>query len=311
MTEHPSMHYHIAAFYHFAEFSDYKDWLPRLEELCEAQQLIGTILLAHEGVNGTVAGSREGLEHLLSMLRADTRFSGIQVKWSETDDKPFLRMKVRLKKEIVSMGVDGVKPHEKTGVLVSPTEWNELIDDPDIVLIDTRNHYEVDVGTFKNAINPHADSFREFPQYVEDNFEDAKDRKVAMFCTGGIRCEKASAYMLEQGFKEVYQLHGGILEYLNQVQPEDSLWEGECFVFDRRVTVNNQLEPGSYIQCHACRRPVTAEEAASEHYEKGVSCPHCINETDEARRTAFRERQRQVELSKRRGEQHLGPHDEP
>ncbi|MFK8032137.1 MAG: rhodanese-related sulfurtransferase [Gammaproteobacteria bacterium] len=299
--------YHIAAFYHFADLSEFADWQTPLEELCEQHGLIGTILLASEGVNGTVAGSQEGLEALLAHLRSDPRFAPLQAKWSKTSNKPFLRMKIRLKKEIVSLGVAGVKPHELTGHQVPAAEWNELISDPDVLVIDTRNQYEVDVGTFENAVSPHSDSFREFPKYVADHLDPEKNRKVAMFCTGGIRCEKASAYMLEQGFEEVYQLEGGILKYLEDTKETDSMWQGECFVFDRRVTVDGALNEGSFIQCHACRRPLTAADTETSDYEKGVSCPHCIAETSEERRAAFRERQRQVELSKRRGGQHIGP----
>ena len=299
--------YHLAAFYHFADLPEFADWQAPLEALCRRHGLIGTILLAHEGVNGTVAGSREGLEALLAHLRSDARFAPLQAKWSETSDKPFLRMKVRLKKEIVSLGVEGVKPHEKTGRQVPADEWNELIRDPDVVVIDTRNDYEVEVGTFEHAINPQTDSFREFPDYVEQHLDPAKTPKIAMFCTGGIRCEKASAYMLERGFNEVYQLQGGILQYLEDTSEQDSLWQGECFVFDRRVTVDSELNQGHYVQCHACRRPLTHEDTESDSYEKGVSCPHCIGHTSEERRASFRERQRQVELSKQRGGQHIGP----
>ncbi len=299
--------YHIAAFYHFADLPEYVDWQSPLERLCAQHNLIGTILLAHEGVNGTVAGSREGLEALLAHLRSDARFAPLKAKWSKTSSKPFLRMKIRLKKEIVSLGVEGVKPHVRTGHQVPASEWNELISDPDVVVIDTRNQYEVEVGTFENAVSPHSDSFREFPEYVGKHLDPDKNRKVAMFCTGGIRCEKASAYMLEQGFEEVYQLEGGILQYLEDTESENSLWKGDCFVFDRRVTVDGELNQGKFVQCHACRRPLTQEETLSPHYEKGVSCSHCITETSEERRAAFRERQRQVELSKQRGGQHIGP----
>ncbi|MEM7082207.1 MAG: rhodanese-related sulfurtransferase [Pseudomonadota bacterium] len=299
--------YHIAAFYHFADLPDYREWQGPLEALCAREHLIGTILLAHEGVNGTVSGPKRGLDMLLAFLRRDARLTSLKAKWSQTDDKPFLRMKVRLKKEIVSMGVAGIKPHERTGKQVPAAQWNALIRDPDVLLIDTRNQYEIDVGTFAGAVSPHSDSFREFPDYVKDNLDPDKQRKVAMFCTGGIRCEKASAYLLEQGFEDVYQLEGGILQYLEDTEESDSLWRGECFVFDRRVTVDGALEPGSFVQCHACRRPLTQEETQNAHYEKGVSCLHCITETSEERRAAFRERQRQVELSKARGGQHIGP----
>lgn len=299
--------YHIAAFYHFADLPEFADWQAPLETLCRQHGLIGTILLASEGVNGTVAGTREGLEALLTHVRSDARFTLLRAKWSKTDEKPFLRMKIRLKKEIVSLGVQGVKPHEKTGRQVPASEWNELISDPDVVVIDTRNDYEVEVGTFERAVNPHTDSFREFPEYVEKHLDPARNPRVAMFCTGGIRCEKASAYMLAKGFKEVYQLQGGILQYLEDTPERDSLWKGECFVFDRRVTVDGELNQGHYVQCHACRRPLTRAETESGDYEKGVSCPHCIGETTEQRRASFRERQRQVELAKQRGAQHIGP----
>ncbi|NNF16805.1 MAG: rhodanese-related sulfurtransferase [Gammaproteobacteria bacterium] len=299
--------YSVAAFYQFADYPEYRQAQDILYDVCHKNQLIGTILLAPEGVNGTVAGSREGVENLLAHLRADARFAGMTAKWSQTDEVPFLRMKIRLKKEIVTLGDQGVQPHVATGQHVDPQRWNDLLDDPDVVLIDTRNHYEVDVGTFPNAIDPRTDSFRDFPAYVQENLADAKDKKIAMFCTGGIRCEKASAYMLEHGFENVYQLQGGILEYLEQVPAARSKWRGECFVFDRRVTVDQELHKGSYSQCHACRRPLTAADTKSSDYEKGVSCPHCINETDAQRRRSFRERQKQVELARRHGKQHIGP----
>ncbi|MEQ1837053.1 MAG: rhodanese-related sulfurtransferase, partial [Candidatus Nitrotoga sp.] len=239
----------VAALYKFAELVDYREMQPRLQDFCVAQKINGTILLAAEGINGTVAGSRAGIDALLAFLRADTRLADLEHKESFADTPPFDRMKVRLKKEIVTLGVAGVDPNKKVGTYVAPEDWNELIADPDVVLVDTRNAYEYDIGTFQGALNPHTTTFRQFPAYVKNNLDPAKHKKIAMFCTGGIRCEKASAYMLEQGFEEVYHLQGGILKYLETVPVEQSKWQGECFVFDQRIAVGQGLELGTHEQC--------------------------------------------------------------
>ncbi len=266
----------------------------------------GTLLLANEGINGTVAGSREAIDGLLAYLRQDQRLTNIGCKESYDDEQPFYRTKVKLKKEIVTMGVEGIDPKRVVGTYVKPQEWNALIADPEVLLVDTRNDYEVGIGTFKGALDPNTKTFREFPQYVKENLDPEKHKKIAMFCTGGIRCEKSTAYLKEQGFDEVYHLEGGILKYLEEVPEEDTLWEGECFVFDNRVTVNHKLEKGEFDQCHACRRPITEADKQSEHYLQGVSCHFCIDEYSDQQRDRFRQREHQMQLAKQRGEEHLG-----
>jgi len=267
---------------------------------------MGTLLLAEEGINGTVSGSREGIDNLLAYLKSDPRLADLSHKEAENEEQPFYRMKVRLKKEIVTLGAPGTDPNKMVGAYIKPKDWNDLINDPEVILVDTRNDYEVEVGTFKGAINPKTQTFREFKQYVEENLDKDKHKKVAMFCTGGIRCEKSTSYLLREGFEEVYHLEGGILQYFEDVPEEESTWEGECFVFDQRVTVNHALEKGSYDQCYACRYPITEEDKQSPKYEKGVSCPHCYDQMSNSQRVRFMERQKQIELAKRRGEAHIG-----
>lgn len=296
----------VAALYKFASMPDYKDLQQPLLDLCHRNGLKGTLLLAQEGINGTVAGSRAGIDALLQHLRSDPRLANLDHKESHAEEMPFYRMKVRLKKEIVTLGVPGIDPNKKVGTYVSPEEWNALISDPDVVVVDTRNSYEYEIGTFKGAVDPHTTTFREFPEFVSKNLDPAKHRKVAMFCTGGIRCEKASSYMLEQGFEEVYHLQGGILKYLEIVPADESLWEGECFVFDQRVAVKQGLELGEHVLCHACRHPVSPEERLSPQYQEGVSCPHCYASLSEEKRRSAAERQRQVELAEQRGDIHIG-----
>lgn len=296
----------VCALYKFAELNDYRDLRQPLLDLMLAKDVHGTLLLAREGINGTIAGSREGIDAIKEWLGQDERFGGIDYKESFVDIQPFKRTKVKLKKEIVTMGVEGIDPKRTVGTYVEPREWNDLISDPDVLLIDTRNQYEVEIGTFERAVNPATDSFREFPQYVKENLDPGKHRKVAMFCTGGIRCEKSTAFLKEQGFEEVYHLKGGILNYLESVPEESSLWRGECFVFDDRVTVNHQLERGQYDQCHACRRPITEDDKQRPEYERGVSCPQCIDTVTEEQRARFAERERQVRLARERGEAHVG-----
>lgn len=274
--------------------------------LCNKYGIKGTLLLAQEGLNGTVAGSREGIDALLQHLRSDRRLADIDHKESYAVTMPFYRMKVRLKKEIVTLGVPGIDPSKKVGTYVPPMKWNALITDPDVILVDTRNAYEYEIGTFKGALDPHTETFREFPEFVHNNLDPAKHKKVAMFCTGGIRCEKASAYMLEQGFAEVYHLQGGILKYLEEVPIEESLWEGECFVFDQRVAVKQGLELGDYTLCHACRHPVSPEDKLSPRYQEGISCSHCHETLSDEKRHSAAERQKQVELALQRGDMHIG-----
>jgi UPF0176 protein len=298
--------YIIAAMYKFVRLPDYESIQPKLLAFCREQKLKGTLLLAEEGINGTISGSRKGIDALFSYLKSDERLSDLEHKESLADELPFHRMKVKLKKEIVTMGQPNIKPIESQEVRVDPKDWNALISDPEVLLIDTRNDYEYQIGSFKNAVSPDTTNFREFPDYVKQQLDPKKNKKVAMFCTGGIRCEKACAYMLEQGFEEVYQLNGGILKYLEDVSADESLWEGECFVFDSRVSVDHQLAEGSYHQCFACRRPISDDEMQSKDYVEGVSCPRCINETTEEQRINFGERQKQVELAEGRNEKHIG-----
>ncbi len=296
----------VAALYKFAKLDDFELLRKPLLTLMEEQQVKGTLLLAKEGVNGTIAGNRQGIDRIVAWLRSDSRLSGLETKESYEEKMPFYRSKVKLKKEIVTMGVDGIDPKKIVGSYVKPRDWNALISDPDVILIDTRNDYEVKIGGFKGAINPETETFREFPQYVKEHLDPDKHKKVAMYCTGGIRCEKSTAYLKEQGFDNVYHLQGGVLKYLEEIPADQSLWQGECFVFDNRVAVNHNLEKGQYDQCYACRYPITEEEKKSEHYKQGVSCPHCYNKVSEQQRQRFAEREKQVQLAKERGEEHIG-----
>jgi UPF0176 protein len=296
----------VAAVYKFVKLSDCAALREPLLARCDALGITGTLLLAEEGINGTIAGTRSGIDNILEYLRSDPRLADLEHKESAADQPPFYRMKVKLKKEIVTMGVPGIDPTELAGQYVKPEDWNALINDPDVLLIDTRNDYEVDVGTFKGALDPRITTFREFPEYVKNNIDPQQKPRVAMFCTGGIRCEKASAYMLQQGFSEVYHLQGGILKYLENVPAEQSLWQGECFVFDQRVAVGQGLEPGHYELCFGCSRPITAEEKSSPKYQAGISCPHCYDTLTPEKRAAAMERQKQVVLANQRGETHIG-----
>ncbi len=296
----------VAALYKFVRLEDYAALREPLLDVCRDAGVRGTLLLANEGINGTIAGSREALDRVLDYLRADPRLADLEHKESSDDLMPFHRMKVKLKREIVTMGVPGIDPNDVVGTYVDPADWNALLDDPEVVLIDTRNDYECDIGTFRGAIDPRTTNFREFPAYVRANLDPRRQRKVAMFCTGGIRCEKASAFMLREGFEEVYHLRGGILKYLEEVPVQDSAWEGECFVFDSRVSVDHDLKKGRYDQCYGCRHPITEADKASGQYEKGVCCPHCFDTLTDEQKARFRERQKQVELARARGEVHVG-----
>ncbi len=297
----------VVSFYRFVDLEDPQGLGSSLQSLCDEKGLLGTILLAEEGVNGTLAGSREAVEAVLAWL-SDTLAleEPIEARWTEAAAAPFRRMRVRSKKEIVTLGRPDIRPQRSTGRHVSPDEWNEIIENPETLVIDTRNHYEIEVGTFPNAVDPGTDSFRQFPKFAEQLAEADKDRPLAMFCTGGIRCEKATALMFELGFREVCQLQGGILNYLEQIAEEDQRWRGECFVFDSRVAVDRDLAEGGYVQCHACRRPLSSEDLQSRDYREGVSCPRCINDLDEERAGRLEERRRQVRLARTRGEQHIG-----
>ena len=296
----------VCALYKFVTLENYQSMRQPLHDVMEKNHVRGTLLLANEGINGTIAGTRCAIDMVISWLQADSRLAELECKESVTSVMPFNRTKVKLKKEIVTMGIEGIDPKQIVGTYVNAHDWNSLIDDPDVLVIDTRNDYEFQVGTFKNAINPNTQSFREFPQYVKENLDPAKHKKVAMFCTGGIRCEKSTAYLKQEGFDEVYHLKGGILKYLEEMPVENTLWKGECFVFDERVTVNHQLEKGRYDQCNACRLPITQEDKASEQYQQGVSCPHCFDKVTLEQKARFSEREKQMALAKKRGEAHLG-----
>jgi UPF0176 protein len=296
----------VCALYHFVRLDNFKALQAPLLAVMQVHAVKGTILLAHEGINGTIAGTRAGIDATLAWLKQDPRLHDLDHKESFDDEIPFYRSKVKLKNEIVTMGVEGIDPNRTVGTHIEPKDWNALISDPDVLLIDTRNEYEIEIGTFQGALNPHTDSFRELPEYVRQHLDPAKHKKIAMFCTGGIRCEKSTAYLKEQGFPEVYHLKGGILKYLEEVKETESLWQGECFVFDNRVAVNHQLEKGGYDQCHACRLPITEADKQHATYEKGVSCPRCYGRNAPEQLRNLRERQRQVELAAARGEAHLG-----
>jgi UPF0176 protein len=293
-------------FYKFVHFPNYISFQSKTLDFCVERNIKGTILLAEEGVNGAVVGAKKNIYELLSFLKIDNRFSDITHKESYSEEIPFHRMRVKLKKEIVSLGQPNINLNDRSGIRVDPKNWNNLLADPDVVLVDVRNDYEYQIGTFKDAISPKTTNFREFPTFVKEKLNTKKNKKIAIFCTGGIRCEKASSYMLSKGFENVYQLNGGILKYIDEIETDKSLWEGECFVFDSRVSVDSELAEGSYEQCYACRQPLSEKDLQSNLYQKGISCPYCINETSDAQRASFRERQQQVELAEKRNEKHIG-----
>ena len=298
----------VASFYRFLDLADPEALRADLQEFCEQRGLLGTILVAAEGINGSLTGEEEGIQAVSAWLQQRLALAQpIEARWNDVSEAPFRRMRVRLKKEIVTLGRPDILPHRKTGTYVSGERWNELIEDPNVLVIDTRNHYEYEVGTFPNALDPQTDSFRQFPEFAEKLAATSKDRPLAMFCTGGIRCEKATALMMELGFEDVYHLQGGILKYLEEMPADQNAWNGECFVFDTRVAVDRDLAEGGYVQCHACRRPLSSEDIASPDYQEGVSCPKCINEGDAERRERLAERQKQVALARERGDTHIGP----
>ena len=298
----------VAALYKFVEIDDLLSLQSDLHEICEKNNIMGTILIANEGINGTISGKTNEINQTISLLKSDKRFTNIEIKYSSTDKQPFHRMKVRLKKEIVTIGLPKINPNKKVGTYVKPDDWNDLISDPNVVVIDTRNKYETKIGSFQNALDPETSSFREFPDWVK-KFKSSKEnanKKIAMFCTGGIRCEKASSLMKEEGFEDVYHLQGGILKYLETIDKENSLWNGECFVFDQRVCLTDELEVGSYKMCFACRMPITEEEMQNEKYKEGISCIYCYDKTTKEKKERFGSRQKQILLAKERGEKHLG-----
>ena len=296
----------IAALYHFTRFTDPAALQGPLLALGRAEGIRGSLLLASEGINGTIAGPAEGIARMLAHIRALPGCRDLEHKESFAAEQPFGRLKVRLKREIVTMGQPDIDPKARVGHYVAPQEWNALIAAPDVAVIDTRNDYEVGIGSFQGAVDPQTGSFREFPAWWEANKHRFHNKRIAMFCTGGIRCEKSTNYLLGQGVEEVFHLKGGILKYLEEVPKAESLWEGECYVFDGRVSVGHGLKPGPYSTCHACRRPLAEADKSSPAYEEGVSCPACVDEHDEADRARFRERQKQIALSRARGERHLG-----
>lgn len=297
--------YTIAALYHFTRFADPAAIKSPLEKVCRDGGVAGTLLLAGEGINGTIAGPRAGIDAVLAHIRSLPGCTDLEWKEAQSDHPPFARLKVRLKKEIVTMGQPDVDPKARVGRYVDPEDWNDLISQPDVAVIDTRNDYEVAIGTFKDAVDPETKSFGEFPAWWEANKDRFHNKRVAMFCTGGIRCEKSTNYLLGQGVEEVYHLKGGILKYLEEIPAENSSWQGECFVFDNRVSVGHGLKEGPHILCHGCRRPLLPEDTKRPEYEKGVSCHQCINETSPQDKARFRERQKQIALARERGEQHI------
>ena len=296
----------VVAMYHFCVLQDLQELQLEIERKASSLGVKGTLLLAREGINGTVAGSAAAMTQLVAFLRGYEPFRELEIKTSHATEMPFLRLKVRIKKEIVTMGQPNIDPLTSVGSYVSASDWNELIADPNVTVIDTRNDYEVSIGTFEGAINPKTDSFREFPDWVKENLDPAKHQKIAMFCTGGIRCEKATSYLLQEGFEEVSHLKGGILKYLEDVPEQDSLWHGECFVFDQRVAVGHGLKEGSYDLCYGCRCPIRETDKAHKDFEAGVCCPNCHDVLTESQKSRFRMRQKQMQLAKKRGANHLG-----
>ena len=296
----------VTALYKFVALPDYREIMPRLAKICKRHGIMGTLLLADEGINGTIAGTGEAIKKILAFLKSDPRLADLDHKESFAGENPFYRMKVRLKREIVTMGVPGIDPRVTVGTYVEARDWNALISDPDTVVIDTRNAYEVAIGTFKGAVDPKTTNFRDFPGWFRANQQRFHNKgKIAMFCTGGIRCEKATAFLKAEGYEDVFHLKGGILKYLETVPEVQSLWQGECFVFDNRVSVGHGLAQGHYDLCHACRFPMTEADKASAKYLMGVCCPNCHDGMDETRKAGFAERQKQMELAAARGEKHI------
>ncbi len=297
--------YTVCALYHFTRFPAPAALQEPLKTFCDENGITGTLLLANEGINGTVAGKRDGIERLIAYIQSMPGCADFEWKLSTAQDRPFIRMKVRLKKEIVTMGQPDVDPLAKVGNYVDPKDWNDLIQSEDVAVIDTRNDYEVAIGTFEGAIDPETASFREFPQWWEENKDRFHNKRIAMFCTGGIRCEKSTNFLMGQGVEDVFHLKGGILKYLEDVPEEDSTWNGSCFVFDGRVSVEHGLKEGPHILCHACRRPLMPADMQRPEYEQGVSCHQCASETSEDDKNRFRERQKQIKLARERGDRHL------
>lgn len=299
------MKYVIAAMYKFVRLDNYEEIRETLLNKMLLHDIKGTLLLAKEGINGTVSGTRENIDTLLEFLRSDKRLADIEHKESYAEEHAFYRTKVKLKKEIVTMGVENIDPNTEAGKYLQPEEWNNLLEDPEVVLIDTRNKYEVKVGSFEGAVNPEIDSFREFPNWIKENLDNKKHKKVAMFCTGGIRCEKSTSYLNKLGFENVYHLKGGILKYFEEIENSKSKWDGECFVFDQRVSVDQDLNQGEYDQCYACRMPITEDEKKSAKYVFGASCPHCYGKQTEQQKSSFTERVKQLKLARKNNRKHI------
>jgi UPF0176 protein len=298
----------VASLYLFLDLADPQAFRDDLQALCVREGLLGTMLVAAEGFNGSLAGSKHSVESVLDWIRNRLGLAvELDVRWTVASEAPFRKMRVKVKNEIVTLGRPDILPHKTRGQYVDAAGWNTLLDDPNVLLVDTRNHYEIEVGTFPGALDPGNDSFREFPEFASELAEQSTATPVAMFCTGGIRCEKATALMLSLGFSEVYHLQGGILNYLSQVKEEDNRWQGECFVFDTRVAIDRDLAEGGYVQCHACRRPLSQDDMHCADYREGVSCPHCVDAADGDRVARLEERRKQVALARVRGERHIGP----
>jgi len=301
----------VAALYKFVVIEDCAALQAELQQLCNTHGIMGTLLVATEGLNGTISGLPDAIKAVTGWLRAHPDFSDIDIKYAAHENMPFHRMKVRLKSEIVTMGKADILPSEQAGTYVEPKDWNALITDPDVLVVDTRNDYEIAIGQFTGAENPHTASFRQFPDYAKalaELPEDKRPQKIAMYCTGGIRCEKSTSLMKQMGFDDVYHLKGGILRYLEEIDAKDSLWEGECFVFDSRVSVDHALNAGSYALCHACKMPLSEEDMRSVFYQPGISCGYCHDKTSQQQKDRFAERKRQIDLAEQRGETHIGQH---
>ena len=296
----------VVALYCFCKINNPRQFKSILEDAASGQDLSGTLLVANEGINGTIAGSPASLEKMLNVFKKDHRFSNIELKFSPAESHPFFRFKVRVKKEIVTMGMPNIDPISQAGQYVDPSDWNELISREDVIVIDTRNDYEVEMGQFKGAVDPSTSNFQEFPNWIQNYLQKNESKKVAMYCTGGIRCEKATSFVKTLGVSEVYHLKGGILRYLEEVPASKSMWEGECFVFDQRVSVQHGLEKGTHALCHACRWPISELEQKSDKYKPGISCSRCEGITSKEQKKRFKERNKQIALAKVRGERHLG-----
>ena len=296
----------VATFYQFAQLPDCLDWQKKLRTRCKKLNVLGTIILAKEGINGTISSSADGIEAIMGFIKKDYRFTNLTYRLSITPRQTFYRIRVAVRDEIVTLGDSSINPNEQVGKYVEPENWNDIITDPEITVIDTRNDYEVEIGSFKNAVDPNTQTFGQWDEYVEKKLSDQKEKKIAMFCTGGIRCEKASSHLIKKGFKEVYHLKGGILNYLEKIEPENSLWDGECFVFDHRVSVVHGLKDGNAKICFGCRWPLREKDLESEKYEPGICCPHCADKLDPVRRASLEERNRQIQIARKKKRDHLG-----